>query len=225
MEELWKQIDGYEGYYEVSNTGLVRSIGRNVIRSDGVVHHRVGKNKKPTPNKDGYLTVKLSKNGVDTRVTIHSLVAAAFVDGYFDGAEVNHKDFNRTNNNASNLEWVSHGDNVRYTIEAGRHICNADLYGSNNPNYGNHSLSERYKNDPLLAKKKQGRPGSKNGMARSVVLLDDSGIEREFGTIKDCAEYIIGVREIKSNAEWVSIKISKSIKNFSKCYGFSVRDK
>jgi hypothetical protein len=223
MQEIWKQIDGYEGYYEVSNAGIVRSVDRNIVRKDGSVCHRAGKDKALTPDKDGYLTVKLSKNGVDTRVAVHSLVAAAFVDGRFDGAEVNHKDFDRTNNNACNLEWVSHCDNVKYTIEAGRHVCNADLCGTNNPNYGNHSLSERYKNNPELSKEKQGRPGGKNGRARAVVLLDNAGFEQEFETIKDCANYIILTSGIESKTEWVSIKISNAIKANSKCYGFSVR--
>lgn len=222
MSVEWRAVDGFIGYYEVSNTGVVRSVDRNITKSNGVVQKRSGSVKKQMKDKDGYMVVKLSIGGIDSRVPVHVLVAKAFVDGYFDGAEVNHKDFNRSNNNASNLEWVTRQFNVHYSIDAGRHVCTTDLTGCNNPNYGNHTLRDRYRTDRTLSKEKQGRPGSMNGRARSVEL--QTGDERiVFGTIKDCAEYMIDNFNICIKVESLSVQISKAMRNGALCHGHIVR--
>lgn len=219
MKELWRAVDGYCGYYEVSNTGLVRSVDRDIVKSNGVIQHRCGKLKKQTLDSDGYSVVKLSKDGVDISVPVHTLVATAFVSGYFEGAEVNHKDFNRTNNDASNLEWVTHHDNVLYSIRAGRHICTTDMSGCNNPNYNNHTLRDRYRGDPKLSAEKQGRPGSMNGRAKSVRLTYQDGSQYVFGTIKDCAQHMINEIGVNSKQSSLAITISRSIKRNTLCYG------
>ena len=209
----WKPITGYEDYYYVSDTGIVKSIDRDVVRSDGVVQRRRGRIKKQRLNKDGYATVKLSRDGVDKIFPVHSLVAREFVDGWFEGAEVNHKDFDRLNNNASNLEWMSHKDNVAYTINNGRHICTRDITGSNNPNYGNRKLSEKYKNDKELSIEKNSRPGERNGRARSVVMSFGE-YDYRFGCLSHCAKYLIDVGISKSKSvSSLATKISQSAKS------------
>ena len=65
-------------------------------------------------------------------VPVHLYVAHAWVDGYFDGAEVNHKDFDRNNYNADNLEWVTHLDNVKYSLDKNKDIWNKSKQGINN---------------------------------------------------------------------------------------------
>lgn len=224
MSVVWRPIDGYVGYYEISNTGLVRSVDRCVIKSNGVLQRRCGKIKAQTADKDGYMVVKLSKDGEDTRIHVHTLVARAFVDGYFEHAEVNHKDFDRSNNNAANLEWVTHSYNVQYSIDAGRHICTTDLTGSNNPNYGNHVLKDRYKNNPSLSKEKQGRRGAANGTARAVRLHCPNERQVVFGTIKDCANYMIDNLNINAKVESLSAMISKAIRNNTTCHGCFIED-
>lgn len=223
--ELWKPVSGYENYYEVSNLGRVRSIDRVVTRSDGVEQLRRGKIKAQTVSYDGYMTVHLSLGGSDKRLPVHRLVADAFVSGRFDGAEVNHKDFDRTNNSADNLEWVSHKDNVAHTISAGRHVCNRDLSGSNNPNYGNHKLRSVYASDKSLSKEKQSRAGSSNGRAVGVLMCGGAA-DVSFGTIKECAKYMvdtIGITNVK--IETVAFKISQCVKSGGQYLGFTFKKK
>lgn len=188
----WKPVVGYEGYYEVSNTGLVRSVNRIVEKSNGVQQTRYGKIKKQWENPDGYLTVKLSKDGEDRRYPVHVIVATAFISADGDGLEINHKDYDRKNNNVNNLEWISHKDNIRHTLDGGRHITQIrDMSGRNNPNYGNRKLSQKYKNDKEYAKEKQSRKGVSNGRATPIEMIDRNGNIISFPYITKCAEYLI----------------------------------
>ena len=98
--EVWRDISGYEGYYQVSNFGRVRRVGKALI--------------KPQNNGNGYLTVGLSKNGRVKKAFIHRLVAQAFVDNPNGCNVVNHLDEDRTNNKADNLEWTTLTDNFKY---------------------------------------------------------------------------------------------------------------
>ena len=190
MEE-WRPVKGYEGLYEVSNLGRVKSLERDIVKSDGVIQHRSERIKEQTETPDGYLSVKLSADGTDCRRGVHRLVAEAFVDGWTEGAEVNHIDFDRKNNVPENLEWISHGDNVRYSISAGRHYCNRDLTGDKNPNYGNRKLSLIYMKNPEYAREKQSRPGAQNGRSTPVRLINPDGTYKDFEYIRRCAEYMI----------------------------------
>ena len=103
MEEIWKDIDGYEGLYEVSNTGKVRS-------------HKKGKIRLLVQTKArGYFYVGLCKepNGKKSFL-VHRLVASAFIPNPNNYHEINHKDEDKANNNAENLEWCSRGYNMSY---------------------------------------------------------------------------------------------------------------
>lgn len=102
-KEYWKPVVGYEGLYEVSNWGRVKSI-------------RFGKERilKPFTNKDGYLLVTLSKNGTHKKFQVHRLVALHFLPNPDNLPEVNHKDENKLNNNAENLEWCNRKFNINY---------------------------------------------------------------------------------------------------------------
>ena len=106
MTEIWKPIKGYEGRYEVSNLGNVRSLN---WRKSGLA-------KKLTPAIDryGYLQVCLSKNGKQFNGKVHRLVADAFLPTNRNDLQVNHKDEDKTNNRASNLEWMTPAQNVNH---------------------------------------------------------------------------------------------------------------
>ena len=112
--EIWKDIKGYEGYYQVSDHGRVRSQDRTVIFSDGHVHYYKTKVLTPCPEKDGYLLVCLRKNGRKQTPKVHRLVAQAFIPNPHGLPIINHKDQNRTNNHVSNLEWCTNKYNVTY---------------------------------------------------------------------------------------------------------------
>lgn len=225
MEE-WRSITGYDGYYEVSNTGKVRSLDRVVVRSDGVHQVRKGKLKSLFITPDGYLDVKLSMNGQDRRYGIHYLVAREFVDGFEDGLEVNHKDYNRKNNQHWNLEWVTHKQNIQHTIDGKRHITQIrDMSGTNNPNYGNRSLSAKYSKNKALSIEKQSRPGSKNGRARVVIMTSPSGNELTFECIKYCAQHLIdtGVtrcKDVYSVSAYISQAAEKDVEYYRHKFRF-----
>ena len=101
MIEEWRPIKGYEGLYEVSNTGLVR----NVVK---------GRYLKPGFDKNGYLKCVLSKGGKQRTVYIHRLVATAFIPNPDGLPQVNHRDEDKTRNVVDNLEWCTSKYNVNY---------------------------------------------------------------------------------------------------------------
>lgn len=124
MKETWRPVPGYEGYYEVSNLGRVRSVTRT-----RVVKNRYGGKSQRTDkgcelslidNGNGYLYVSLRKDGHRENHFAHRLVALAFCDGFESGYVVNHKDENKCNNRSDNLEWVSQAANVAYSSHAMR---------------------------------------------------------------------------------------------------------
>ena len=118
MEEVWKDIKGYEGLYRISNIGNVMALSRRV---------RFGKRWRNTetklmrPRKKGknnpYLTVILYDNNRKSKTYhVHRLVALHFVEGYYEGAEVNHIDGNKQNNIYINLEWCNRSENILHSI-------------------------------------------------------------------------------------------------------------
>lgn len=119
MEETWKPIEGYEGIYEVSNLGRVRSLDRVVVRphpKTGVPmeYRHKGRVMKPAAYPNGYLTICLKVEGRKENCLVHRLVAKAFVKGYREDLDVNHKDCNRQNNRADNLEWCTRSENLMW---------------------------------------------------------------------------------------------------------------
>lgn len=110
MENIvWKPVVGYEGLYEVSNTGLVKSLNCYNYKEPRLM--KLGK------RRDGYLSVGLSKNNRTKTKTVHRLVAEAFIPNPNNLEMVNHKDENRTNNNVENLEWCSRAYNQLYSLQ------------------------------------------------------------------------------------------------------------
>ena len=143
-------------------------------------------------NSDGYMQITVGKTKNRSRYSVHRMVAEAFIPNPDDLPEVNHKDCDRTNNCVENLEWCTHKYNIQYAIENGNHISTTDITGVNNPNYGNHVLSEKYKNNPGLALEKQSRPGAQNGRSKSVTLFDTiTETKLNFSYIRAASEYLI----------------------------------
>ena len=103
--EIWKDIEGYEGLYQVSNYGNVRSL--NYAKAGKVKELKQG-------NWRGYKNVDLWKNGKGKSFKVHRLVAQAFIENPNEYLCVNHKDENKQNNHVSNLEWCTHKYNSNY---------------------------------------------------------------------------------------------------------------
>ena len=108
MTEIWKDIEGYEGLYQVSNLGRVKSLDKKRLNSDAIIK---GKILKPWDNSHGYLQVKFLKDGTKKMPKVHRLVAQAFLRSDNERNFVNHIDGNKSNNNIDNLEWVTKREN------------------------------------------------------------------------------------------------------------------
>lgn len=109
--EDWKDIKGYEGLYQISNYGNVRSLDRlRKTHANGVAKIKGKKLKKVVANT-GYYVVNLRKNNASNVVNIHRLVAEAFIENKGNKKCVHHKDENKLNNNVHNLMWVTHKQN------------------------------------------------------------------------------------------------------------------
>ena len=106
-KEIWKDIVGYEGLYKVSNYGDIISY-----------QNKTPRHIYQSTTNCGYKQVSLHNNGHRKHIGVHVVVAMAFVDGYFEGAEVNHKDLNKTNNYYKNLEWVTRSQNQKHQYDA-----------------------------------------------------------------------------------------------------------
>lgn len=103
MTEEWKDIEGYEGLYQVSNLGRIKSLARVIIRSDSKPNPINEKILKYGMNR-GYCAVVLCKDGKKKMYKVHRLVAMAFLSNHYNLPEVNHKDENKKNNCVDNLE-------------------------------------------------------------------------------------------------------------------------
>ena len=110
MTEYWKDVKGYEGLYQVSNLGNINGLNR-VLKNNHVWKERI---LKPCKGSNRYLHVRLYKNGKVKTITVHRLVAEAFIPNPLNLPQVNHKDEDKTNNLVSNLEWCDCKYNINY---------------------------------------------------------------------------------------------------------------
>lgn len=120
LKEVWKDIEGYEGLYQVSSYGRVKSLAKKLTRRDGIDVNYKERVLKPYNCDGGYQVVALYKNNDRTQVLVHRLVAQSFLDNPENKPEVNHIDFNTANNNLFNLEWTTRQENIRHSQRAGR---------------------------------------------------------------------------------------------------------
>jgi hypothetical protein len=115
--EIWKDIEGYEGYYQVSNLGRVKSLRREVACKNGMVKTVKEKILKQKTRNDGYKEVNLNRKGKGFSKAVHRLVALSFISNSENKRDVNHKDGIKTNNNLMNLEWCTTQENTRHSID------------------------------------------------------------------------------------------------------------
>ena len=176
MEE-WRDIKGYEGKYQVSNLGRVKSLKD----SHGNYREKILSN---TPTKDGYLTVGLYKKGKSKPYKVHRLVAEAFIENTNNHPIINHKDENKQNNRVDNLEWCTYQYNNTYGTRTKRQ--SEKMKGVNHPMYGKHH-TENTKNKISISNK-----GKSPSNRRKVQCITTGKI---FKSIKEAAEYYSIIRQ------------------------------
>ena len=111
MKEEWKDIKGYEGLYQISNLGRIKSLKNN----KGNYREKI---RNSNPGKDGYIRINLYSNHKSKPFYIHRLVAEYFIPNTNNYKEINHKDENKSNNRVDNLEWCDRKYNINYGTRA-----------------------------------------------------------------------------------------------------------
>lgn len=165
--EVWKDIKGYEGIYQVSNLGNIKSLDR--ITCDG---KRIkGRNLKGGGGKNIYISVLLCKNGNYKSFKVHRLVAETFIDNPKNLPMVNHKDENKKNNHVENLEWCDAKYNNNYGTMRQRQAksMKGKLAGEKNPMYGKVGANKGKRKEETSM---YGRTGVKNKKSKKVYCIE-----------------------------------------------------
>jgi hypothetical protein len=117
--EVFKDIPEWEGVYQVSNIGRVKSLPRTIVSCTGKVYNRKERILKQTTNEDGYKIVYLSKDSKDFSYGVHRLMAKAFLLNPEGKPMVNHKNAVRSDNFIDNLEWCTNAENIQHSFNLG----------------------------------------------------------------------------------------------------------
>ena len=201
MEEIWKDIEGYEGLYQVSNLGKVKSLNYN----------KTGKEKELRFNNNGtgYIQVGLTKNKEHKKFLVHRLVAKTFIPNIDNKTFINHIDGNKKNNDVNNLEWCTKSENQLHAYRTGlidKRKQSERMKGENHFNYGkqlseetrrkisegnkgkrtkelNHNYGKKL-SEETRRKISEGMKGTKNKGCRKVICLTTGEI---FDYIKQAA--------------------------------------
>lgn len=127
LNEKWKDVKGYEGIYQVSNLGRVKSLDRKVYQKNKSNKFQYvtykGKILKSQKQRNGYLIIDLHRNNKTKRKLVHILVAETWIPNLNSNKYINHKDSNPQNNRIDNLEWCTQSYNVKYAYKNGNKIA------------------------------------------------------------------------------------------------------
>ena len=119
-EQIWKEVIGFEGLYQVNQLAVVRSIDRQVYHQwNNSYHQKPGKILSTRINNCGYVSVRLSKGGKTFTRFVHRLMAEAFIPNPLNKKYTNHRDGKKLNNTLENLEWVTHSENMKHAYSMG----------------------------------------------------------------------------------------------------------
>lgn len=127
MDEVWQDIVGWEGIYQVSNHGRIKCLAREIVRERPYrsvlrVPERI---KELADNGNGYRFVHLKRDGIRVKVFVHRLVAKHFIPNSEGKPIVDHKDTNRSNNHVTNLMWVTDSENLKLAYSRGNRQVSA----------------------------------------------------------------------------------------------------
>jgi hypothetical protein len=176
IAEIWKDVQGYEGLYQVSNFGRVKSLGRFVDRLASGHCWKKERILKLHKKHNGYLGVSLLKDGKIKNFNIHRLVAIAFIPNPDNLPQIDHINADKTNNNVNNLRWVTAKENMNNPLTKVRFI------GKNHPFYGKkHTDAAKLK----IRKNHADFSGALNPKARKIRNIETNEI---FYTIKSAGQ-------------------------------------
>lgn len=116
---VFKDIPGYEGYYQAGTDGTIRSVDKRVRQWSGTTQLKRGKVLSPATDKAGYRKVALSRHNKLMTYPVHRLVAMTHIPNPLGYKEINHKDGVKANNSAENLEWCDRSHNIKHAIKSG----------------------------------------------------------------------------------------------------------
>ena len=188
MVEIWKDIKGYEGLYQVSNLGRVKSL--SIYRKNSVCeYYSKEKILKPLKDKGGYLNVRLWKNKKGKTIKIHRLVACNFLENTENKRDVNHINGIKTDNGVENLEWCTCSENIKHAFDTGLKKSNK---GVNNPMYGKHHTEETKKKIGGVHKGKTGEKHPRSKKVKCITTGDVFVCIREAGIKYNVANQDIG---------------------------------
>jgi hypothetical protein len=187
--ENWVDVLGFEGLYQVSNLGKIKSMARTVVITSNLRKRIPDVTMNTKINWAGYETVQLSKNGKTKTISVHRIVALAFVPNPDNKPQVNHKFGIKTDNRASQLEWMTQSENNIHAIKTG---LNIHTKGKNHPMFGT-------KRDFSL----RNQNGLKNPSARMVMDTTSGAVM----TITEAA------RKTKFSRKYVSSMLNGLYKN------------
>lgn len=182
MTEIWRDIKGFEGLYQVSNLGRVKSLN----------YKRTGKERvlKGMRLKRGYLGVSLCKDGVLKTFYIHRLVAEAFIPKVEGKEFIDHINADKTDNRVENLRWTTHKENCNNPLTAKR-ISEA-LSGENNPFYGRRHTDEAKRK---MSEARKGKFGAENNSSKPIVGINkETGEEVVFAAAME-AQRVLGIND------------------------------
>lgn len=118
---MWKDIPDYEGLYQASEAGEIRSVDRVIVRKDGIVQKHEGRILSPATNASGYFNVSLRKDGKARSFLVSRLIALTFLQNPYGLPEVNHINEIKTDNRIENLEWIDRIGNCNHGTRNSRH--------------------------------------------------------------------------------------------------------
>jgi len=152
VKEEWRDIKGYEGLYQVSNKGRVKSLDRTIVDSRGRIIQHKGRILKPV-DSNGYFVVGLYINKKMKQFKVHRLIMQTFIPNPENKPEVNHKDGIKHNNNIKNLEWNTSKENVNHGLKIGliKRKFGVDHYKTKLKDKDIVEIYDMYKNGRLIS--------------------------------------------------------------------------
>lgn len=134
MEEVWKDVVGYEGLYQISNLGRIISVARSYIDRTGIKYNKKSNFMNYGIANNGYYSVMIRRNGTAKLSLVHRLLAIAFIPNPNNYSCINHIDGNKLNNSISNLEWCTYSKNNTHAYTVGlKTPCWTGIIGKNHP--------------------------------------------------------------------------------------------